>query len=580
VCGIVAVAAAHEAQTVAERGIRTLHHRGPDAAGVWTEAVQGVALGHARLSIVDLSDAGRQPMVSADGRYVLTFNGEIYNYVELREELADYPFRSRTDSEVLLAAWCRWGERALDRLVGMFAFVVWDTVERRLVAVRDRFGVKPLYIAELPSGGVALASEIKALHVMGVPIVDDETTWATFLCTGLTDFSIRTFWRDIRAVEAGTYVEWSADRGTRTTRWYDLAARVGPDLDRRSEADVKAEYRALLESSVRLRFRSDVPVAINLSGGVDSSVLLGLVHAVQGPDSDVNVFTFATGDPQYDELPWVRSMLERTKHPLVPCILTPDEVPELAAKIADVEDEPYGGLPTLAYSKIFAEARARGVIVLLDGNGLDEQWAGYDYYVNAVVGARDAGIVQGTTTSPPVLSDVISPDLRARSIAFTAPERFPDRLRNLQLRDALATKIPRGLRFNDRISMAASTELREPFLDHRLFELALRQPQERKLRSGTTKYLLRELASDLVPDGVRLAPKRPVQTPQREWLRGPLRSWADALIDVGLRARAGWFDVGAARAAWQAYQNGEGNNSYWVWQWLSIGLLAQRRAVS
>jgi asparagine synthase (glutamine-hydrolysing) len=419
VCGIVAVAAAHEAQTVAERGIRTLHHRGPDAAGVWTEAVQGVALGHARLSIVDLSDAGRQPMVSADGRYVLTFNGEIYNYVELREELADYPFRSRTDSEVLLAAWCRWGERALDRLVGMFAFVVWDTVERRLVAVRDRFGVKPLYIAELPSGGVALASEIKALHVMGVPIVDDETTWATFLCTGLTDFSIRTFWRDIRAVEAGTYVEWSADRGTRTTRWYDLAARVGPDLDRRSEADVKAEYRALLESSVRLRFRSDVPVAINLSGGVDSSVLLGLVHAVQGPDSDVNVFTFATGDPQYDE------------------------VPELAAKIADVEDEPYGGLPTLAYSKIFAEARARGVIVLLDGNGLDEQWAGYDYYVNAVVGARDAGIVQGTTTSPPVLSDVISPDLRARSIAFTAPERFPDRLRNLQLRDALATKIPR-----------------------------------------------------------------------------------------------------------------------------------------
>jgi asparagine synthase (glutamine-hydrolysing) len=447
---------------------------------------------------------------------------------------------------------------------------VWDALERTLYAVRDRFGVKPLYWAKLPDGGIVLASEIKALHAAGVPAVPDPIGWSSFLARGITDQGARTFWTGIEAVPAGSLLVATAEQ-QRITRWYDLAARVGPDYDVRDLATVKAEYRALLEHSVRLRFRSDVPVGINLSGGLDSSMLLGLVHAVQGAQSDVKVFTFTTGDPAYDELPWVQGMLERTRHPLVDCVLRAEEVPDLAARIAHVQDEPFGGLPTLAYAKIFARARAEGVLVLLDGQGIDEQWAGYDYY-RASLDAAPAPTVQGSV-DPATRTDCLAPDFAARAEPLPPPSAFPDRLRNLQLRDATQTKLPRALRYNDRVSMAASTELREPFLDHRLFELAMRQPPDRKIQGYTGKWLVRELTSELLPERVRLAPKRALQTPQREWLRGPLRSWADALIERAFADHEDWFDVAAARAAWQRYQAGEGDNSYWVWQWLSLGML-------
>jgi asparagine synthase (glutamine-hydrolysing) len=564
-CGIVAVLGARNARELAARGIERIAHRGPDAQGVWSD--DGIALGHARLSIIDLSDAGRQPMASSDGRYQLIFNGELYNYVELRAELTDYPFRTQTDSEVVLAAWLRWGAACLDRFLGMFAFVVWDSRDRTLHAVRDRFGVKPLYWSQLPGGGIALASEIKALHAAGVPATPDPIGWSSFLARGITDQGTRTFWTGIEAVPAGSLLVATGER-RQITRWYDLAQHVGSDYDTRDTATVKAEYRALLEDSVRLRFRSDVPVGINLSGGLDSSMLLGLVHAVQGPQSDVKVFTFTTGDPAYDELPWVQGMLERTRHPLFDCVLRAEDVPDLAARIAHVQDEPFGGLPTLAYAQIFARARAEGVIVLLDGQGIDEQWAGYDYYRAAEV----APTVQGSK-DPATRVDCLAPDFAARAESLPPPTAFADRLRNLQLRDATQTKLPRALRYNDRVSMASSTELREPFLDHRLFELAMRQPAERKIHGDTGKWLVRELTGELLPDQVRLAPKRALQTPQREWLRGPLRDWAGALIERAFSDHGAWFDVAAARAAWQRYQQGHGDNSYWVWQWLSLGML-------
>jgi asparagine synthase (glutamine-hydrolysing) len=570
-CGIVAIVDSRAARDGVERAVVRLRHRGPDSQGIWTNDEHGVALGQTRLRIIDLSDAGKQPMASADGRYVIVFNGELYNYLELRSELADYPYRSQSDTEVVLAAWNRWGPACLDRFVGMFAFALWDGGERRLTAVRDRFGVKPLYCAQLADGGIALASEIKALHAAGVPAVVDPICWASFLARGITDQGTRTFWSGIEAVAAGSMVTWSKGGGRDMTRWYDLAARVGPEYDTRDAATVKAEYRTLLEESIKLRFRSDVPVGINLSGGLDSSVLLGLVHAVQGADSDVKVFSFTTGEPAYDELPWVQGMLERTRHPLIECMLQPDEVPELAARIAAVQDEPFGGLPTLAYAKLFARARAEGVIVLLDGQGMDEQWAGYDYY-RAATADLAAPTVQGSV-DPATRADCLSPELAAQAESLPLLDAFPDRLRNLQLRDALHTKLPRALRYNDRVSMASSTELREPFLDHRLFELAMRQPEERKIHGHTGKWLLRELTYELLPERVRLAPKRPLQTPQREWLRGPLRGWANELIERAFAQHAAWFDVAAARAAWQRYQSGVGDNSYWVWQWLSIGML-------
>jgi asparagine synthase (glutamine-hydrolysing) len=223
---------------------------------------------------------------------------------------------------------------------------------------------------------------------------------------------------------------------------------------------------------------------------------------------------------------------------------------------------------------VFEQARADSTIVLLDGQGMDEQWAGYDYYRHALNGGN-AGLVQGSQDSP-VRSQCLVPEFArlAEAVEFTQP--FPDRLRNLQYRDACYTKIPRALRFNDRISMRSSTELREPFLDHRLFEFALRQPVERKILNGQHKWFLRQLGGRLLPSGVVEAPKRPVQTPQREWLRGPLKSWATECVESALNSwAADWLHADRTRRALSDFLDGEGDNSFFVWQWISIGVMAE-----
>lgn len=546
-------------------------HRGPDASAVYEDPDDVAGLGHNRLSIIDLSPAGRQPMASWNGRFQVVLNGEIYNYRELKDELSDYPFRTKTDTEVILAAYARWGERCLDRLLGMFAFAIWDEQEKRLFVARDRFGVKPLHYHRRPDGALLFASEIKALHAAGVPARPDAGTWSSYLAYGLSDHSERTFWEGVLTLPPGHSLTWENGR-VRIAPWYSLLDRVGAEFDDRPEESVAEEYLALLKESVALRFRADVPVGINLSGGLDSSTLLGLVQAVQGPESDVKAFTFVTGSAEYDELPWVESMLRRTRHPSIVCSLSPADVPALADSVQAHQDEPFGGLPTLAYARLFERARQEKVIVLLDGQGMDEQWAGYDYYRSAVDGT-DAGTVQGTRSSP-VRADCLTPEFRARAEPFAAPRPFPDVLRNLQYRDVRFTKIPRALRFNDRASMRSSTELREPFLDHRLVELALRQPAERKIRGSVHKWMLRKLVKGLLPSVVGEAPKRPLQTPQREWLRGPLRDWADARIESALAEHGGsWLDPAAVRAARQDYAQRGGENSFFLWQWVSLGLM-------
>ena len=458
-------------------------HRGPDAEDVYVSQDDIAGLGHNRLSIIDLTDAGRQPMSNPSGRYWIAFNGEIYNYLELRRELSgEYECRTQTDTEVLLAAYEKWGSACVERFIGMFAFAIWDELTRTLFAARDRFGVKPLYYSQHPDGTLRLASEIKALHAGGVPVEYDPIAWATYLTYGLQDQSERTFWQDISALPPGHSLSWK-DGQLQTNCWYDLAERVAPEWDERPVAIVQEEYLELLWDSVNLRFRSDVPVGINLSGGLDSSTLLGLVQKLQGPDSDVKVFTFITGDTTYDELPWVTQMLSRTRHPLISCLLRPDDIPALAESVQAHQDEPFGGLPTLAYAKLFEHARADGVLVLLDGTGLDEQWAGYDYYQTSNNGEAPS-IVQGTRESP-VRPNCLLTEFRALAEPLVPAKPFPDLLRNLQYRDIRYTKIPRALRFNDRVSMRSSNELREPFLDHRLFELALGQPPERKIVGGT-----------------------------------------------------------------------------------------------
>lgn len=550
------------------------HHRGPDAHGLYLDPTGNAGLGHNRLSIIDLSEAGAQPMQSASGRYWIAFNGEIYNYLELRDSLGDYPFRSHSDTEVLLAAYEKWGSACLDRLLGMFSFAIWDTRKQRLFAARDRFGVKPFYYHQTSDGTLFIASEIKALHAAGVPAIANETAWSTFLTLGLYDHTAQTFWKEIVSLPPGHSLTWQSGK-MNIACWYDVAERVGNDFDTRSDDEVQSEYMDLLDQSIKLRFRSDVPVGINISGGLDSSTLLGLVHLAHENDSDVQAFTFTSGDERYDETPWVRQMLGRTQHPWHECRLRAEDVPDWAAQVQAHQDEPFGGLPTLAYARLFAAAREAGVIVLLDGQGIDEQWAGYDYYTQALQSTAakisQVSTVQGTKDRA-VRPECLSPEFRALAEPFEFPSPFSDALRNLQYRDTRFTKIPRALRFNDRISMQSSTELREPFLDHRLFELALRQPVERKIRGEVRKWLPRQITKKLLPGDVAEAPKRPLQTPQREWLRGPLADWTTACIEQAINTHASWLDADQLRRTWQAFQRGESDNSFYVWQWISIAL--------
>jgi len=578
-CGIAGIFGQEWHRAQLEAMVSAQNHRGPDDSGTLMSVSGSAALGHNRLSIIDLSPAGHQPMQSQAGDLSIVFNGEVYNYLELRAELAEYQYRTETDTEVILAAYMHWKDRCPEHLLGMFSFAIWNEREQTLFAVRDRFGVKPLYYKTLPCGGLALSSEIKALHGTGDPREHDPVTWSTYLTFGMYDHSERTFWKGISALPPGHALLWRRS-GLRLWQWYDLAEDIGGDIDTRTEALVREEYRSLIEDSVRLRFRADVPVGINLSGGLDSSMLLGLVHQVQGPDSEVNAFTFATGDERYDELPWVRKMLAKTKHPHHTCLLRSEEVPDLAARVQNHQDEPFGGLPTLAYSKVFERARQLGVIVLLDGQGLDEQWAGYDYYGRELNGGSAAplssvtGPVQGTRTSSK-RPNCLAPAFKEIAERLKLNSPFADPLQNRQHLDARYSKIPRALRFNDRISMMHGTELREPFLDHRLFRLAFRQPSDRKIRRGTHKWLLREIAKDLLPEKVVEAPKRPVQTPQREWLRGPLRDWASQLVEVAVSRFGGaWLDGGAVWKEWEEYQTGNSDNSFYVWQWISLGLLS------
>lgn len=549
------------------------HHRGPDAEGSYIDPSGFAGLAHNRLSIIDLSEAGRQPMWNCDGSLAIIFNGEVYNYCELRGELRDYPFRSRSDTEVVLAAYQRWGEQCLDRFIGMFAFVIWNERERCMFAARDRFGVKPLHYSEW-NGALYVASEIRALHAAGVPAELDPITCSSYLTAGLHDHSERTFWKNVHSLPPGHKMRLNAAGRLCVQCWYDLAERAGTDFDTRAVAEVEEEYRSLLVESVRLRFRSDVPVGINLSGGLDSSTLLGLVQVVDGEASQVEAFTYVTDDPNYDELPWVKQMLARTEHPSVVCHLNPEETASLAESIQSHESEPFGGLPTVAYAKLFETVRASGVVVVMDGQGMDEQWAGYDYY-EAVPNGNGTAPIQGTkqrTLRPECLTD----EFRQMAAPYDPPRPFPDMLRNRQYWDARYTKIPKALRFNDRISMRCSVELREPFLDHRLFELALRQPPERKIANGTRKWMLRRIAQSLLPDEIVTAPKRPLQTPQREWLRGALQPWANDQIEAALSRWGGsWLDSRRVRSEWRDYCAGVSDNSFYVWQWINLGLMAQ-----
>lgn len=567
-CGIAGIIGVGAKKASIDAMLAAQAHRGPDAQK--THLDEGVALGHNRLSIIDLSSAADQPFYSQDGRYTLVFNGEIYNYLELKRILEDsYNFQTQSDTEVLLAAFLHWGNDCLAHLNGMFSFAIWDSQEERLFAARDRFGVKPFYYHKAEDG-FYFASEIKSLFAAGISKIPNEVVWASYFAYGSYGMPNETFWQDVNQLPGGHFLELSDDK-LQIHQWYDFVKEVQKyDLKLSFEA-VKMRYLQLLDSSIKLRFRADVPLGFNVSGGLDSSALLALVNRTANGEN-INAYTFYTGDDRYDELPWVKDLIAITKNPLHTVLFEAKDVAEAAASMSDLQDEPFGGVPTLAYAAIFKEAVSQGVKVLLDGQGMDEQWAGYDYYAQE----QSQSTIQGVTSSP-FKKGVLSKTFLAKAKKPVYPKPFEDRVLNLQYRDLFYTKIPRALRFNDRVSMAASTELREPFLDYRLVEFAFAQPLEYKIKDGVQKYLLRDLVSEHLSNNISLAPKRPLQTPMREWLGNELAPWVQEAL-IALKSHS-WFDEKALQVAFEKYKAGEQDSSFHIWQWVNTSLLLDQKDV-
>jgi asparagine synthase (glutamine-hydrolysing) len=569
-----------------------MHHRGPEArAIVWRED-RRLALGHARLKIIDTSDVANQPFVSPCGRWTLIFNGEIYNFRELRQDIGDrWEWRTKGDSEVLLAAWTLWGPDCLQRFVGMFAFAIHDAREHMLTVVRDRFGIKPLYFSGNGMRRV-FASEIPPLLRFQTQVRADEATIRTYLETGLYDHGTHTFFRDVTSLAPGMLMTIDLRTGhERRQRWYRFADQV-PDLAGATADELRQEVERLVLQAVSSHLIADVAVGLNVSGGVDSSMLVRAAIQELG-----HAHLFTQDYLGYSELPWVREVAAGgTLH------VAELDLAAISGYLEDTvaaEAEPFGGVSVVGYNALYETAVEENVTVLLDGNGVDETFLGYKRYhqifvqtasddVSKQQRARDFETFWGhvpAPTSPGASidgSDGVRP--AAMSERLKQAERldvhtdfgFKDPVRQAAAVDLLHAKIPRGLRFNDRVSMAHSRELRVPFLDHRLAEFAFGIPTDLLLNAKGGKVLFRDILARRAPASVAYARKRSVQSPQREWLATGWRSMVEDIMSSDSFAERGWIDPAAARRCYAEYLAGDRENSFFIWQWLNLELWARR----
>lgn len=569
-CGIAGIISAKHNIGDLQQMLKLQQHRGPDHTGEYNDPGY-CALGHNRLSIIDLSAKANQPFTDNSGRYHLTFNGEIYNYIELKQKLkAYYNFKTESDTEVLMAAFIVWGKSCLNRLNGMFAFAIWDNYEKKLFAARDRFGVKPFFYSK-EDEEFYFSSEIKAIKSLLKSNSPNEQVWANYFAYGTYGMPGETFHQNIKQLPGGHFLEYQ-DGDLKLDKWYNFEEGLKSYSRILPFGEAKKSYFEILNDSISLRFRADVPIGFNISGGVDSSLLLALVNRLHN-NKNIQAYTFYTGNENYDELPWVEKMIKTTQNPLKKVKIQPTDVIENAQFLSNIQDEPYAGLPTLAYATLFKAAKKDGIKVLLDGQGMDEQWAGYDYYQKS----GSSTTIQGTGKVNPFRRNVLKKDFSELAENPVYPTPFDNELQNLQYRDLFYTKIPRALRFNDRISMAYSTELREPFLDYRMVEFALSQPKEYKIANGVQKFLIREILDEIAPKDLSYAPKRPLQTPQREWLGNELKDFTEENLEKLRYSKASdWFNFEEIQKEWKNYQAGDNQSSFHIWQWINAALLLSR----
>jgi len=587
-CGIAGIVAAGHANLAAVRAMNDAQaHRGPDGEGTWASPDGAVALGHRRLSIVDLSEGGHQPMRDEARDLAITFNGEIYNYIELRARLTalGHTFRSTSDTEVLLAAYAEWGSACLSELNGMFAFALWDGRRRVLFCARDRFGEKPFQYA-LTGGVFAFASEVKALALLSfVDLEIDDGVLAVGATEGLVwvDAHERTLLRGVKQLLPAHAMEVRVAAGhveiLRTFCYWtiDIAARRPYGDESGDEAGRR--LLDLLTDSVRLRLRSDVPVGSCLSGGLDSSAIVALIRRLS-PGADLHTFTGRfPGDPM-DEGRYSSMMVEACRTTSSEVVPTPERFLTDAESVYHHADFPIGGMSQFAQWCVFHLAKTQGVTVLLDGQGSDEQLGGYgsqiiQAFLHQLGAERRIGawlhqrrawaksypalftwprlalnetplarlrpwLRSATNRATTTLPDLFQPAwLEAAGRGRPAPS-LPDDPRS---RHALShtlwqlsfrAMLSGLLRFGDRLSMAHSREVRLPFCDPRIAEYVFSLPPELLVGEGQVKRVLRLATRGLVPAAIVTRPKQGFVPPQQRWLTGPLEAWVkDLAADPG-----------------------------------------------
>lgn len=621
-----------DARAILARMTRSLVARGPDSEGYWFDNESQIGFGHRRLAIVDLSETGRQPMHSSSGRYTITFNGEIYNFRELRQQLQKLGvgFRGTSDTEVMLAAFEMWGPRyAIERFVGMFAFGLWDRRMRRLYLVRDRLGKKPIYVAWV-RGSLVFASEPKALRLF--PDFDaqiDRDALALFMRHNYvpTPYSI---YKSVQKLPAGTIAtfDFAADKPQVVQERYWSAMQVAANGKATpfhgTYADAVAAFKTQLESAVRMRMIADVPLGAFLSGGIDSSLVVGLMTQFSG--RPVKTFTIGFNENAYDEARHAKAIATHFGTEHVEHYVTPREALDVIPELPRIYCEPFADssqIPTCLVSKVTRQS----VTVALSGDGGDELCCGYNRYLwmktvwsairtlpRPIRKAIGALLAHGGATSISAVMRMIGPivppplragQLRDRLIKFsdvlmaddartiyrqlishwTNPEdvvlgasrQLPDladevdgntveevieSLMNVDTATYLADDI---LVKVDRATMAYSLEARAPLLDHRLFELVRTMPLHFQLQGSRGKLLLRSVLRDLVPEVLTERPKTGFGVPIDTWLCGPLRDWAESLLDARKLETDGFFDVNSVRRVWEQHLDGQRRNHYLIW---------------
>ena len=589
----------------------------PDGPAAAQELTGWAVLGHRRLSIIDLTVAGHQPMTDAEGELWMVFNGEVYNYVELgtRLQTLGHRFVGHSDTEVVLAAYKEWGTDFLRELVGMFTLVIVDRATRRVVAARDHFGIKPLYYWRTSAGAVAFASEIKAFTALDGwdPAIDGARLY-DFLNFGMHDHTTGTMFAGVSQLGPGELLE------------IDLRTDIGPLVPRRwwalqpqpfdgSFDDAAGRFAELFTDSVSLQLRADVPVGSCLSGGLDSSSIVCAANQAfrtRGEAFSQLAFTATSDDPRVDESAWVRLVAQQTGvevHSRTPVM---SEVPLLLDRLTWHLDEPFGSTSILAQWTVFELAREQGITVMLDGQGADEQLAGYHPYfawrfqellrsgrwgelardvlaTRRLHGRMPRGLLPFSAylMLPPavarlggrlVRSPTQDPDawLDRRALGV---EGYPDvhsgsrepSVRALSREQLTRSNLPMLLRYEDRDSMAHSVEARVPFLDHRLVEFVVGLPSGHLIGEGTTKRVLREAMRDVIPEPIRnRRDKIGFQTAEERWMRQDEPGTVRTLVERAVESSGGILTAGTISRA-EDVLTGRRAFDPWVWRVISAG---------